>query len=241
MCDVCGNSPEWLSAPEKEAAAPVRRREPKKMETPLQHAAAERGKSAASGIESPDLALLDFFKQWRRAAAQRAQVPAYVVLSDAALVELCRKRPSNLRELLSVAGIGERKAELYGREIFAAFEAFENGARAAAREAAQASPAEETIRLLSEGKTFAEIAGLRGRSIQTVVNMVADLVEKGRVAYRVEWVGEENHRLISEAIAKLGPQWLKPLREALPEQIGYDQIRLVVAFARHNPATDAKC
>ena len=62
-----------------------------------------------------------------------------------------------------VTGIGERKAELYGREIFAAFEAFSNGARAAAREAAQVSPAEETIRLLAEGKTFAEIADLRGR------------------------------------------------------------------------------
>ncbi len=68
------------------------------------------------------------------------QVPAYVVLSDAALDDLCRKRPANLRELLSVSGIGERKAELYGRDIFAAFEAFDKGARAAAREAAQVSP-----------------------------------------------------------------------------------------------------
>ncbi len=82
----------------------------------------------------------------------RAQVPAYVVLSDASLMDLCRKRPSNLRELLTVTGIGERKAELYGREIFAAFEAFKNGARAAVREAAQASPAEETIRLLAKAR-----------------------------------------------------------------------------------------
>jgi len=155
-----------------------------------------------------------------------------VVLSDAALVDLCQKRPSNLRELLTVAGIGERKAELYGRDIFAAFEAFQNGARAAVREAAQASPAEETIRLLDEGKTFAEIAELRGRSIATVVNMVADLIEKGRVEYRVEWVGEDDHKAIADAVAKLGSQWLKPLREALPERIAYDQIRLVVAFTR---------
>jgi ATP-dependent DNA helicase RecQ len=158
-------------------------------------------------VDSPDLALLDFFKQWRRAAANKAQVPAYVVLSDAALMELCRKQPSNLRELLTVSGIGERKAELYGRDIFAAFEAFKNGA-------------------------LAEIAELRGRSIATVVNMVADLIEKGRVEYRVEWVGEDDHKAIADAVGRLGEQWLKPLREALPERITYDQIRLVVAFAR---------
>jgi ATP-dependent DNA helicase RecQ len=234
MCDVCGNSPEWLAAPEKEAAAPVKRREPKQAEKPEPAAkpAARRAEPESPRMDSPDPALLEFLKQWRRAVAQRAQAPAYVVLSDAALVDLCRKQPSNLRELLAVAGIGERKAELYGREIFAAFEAFRNGARAAVREAAQASPAGETIRLLEEGKTFAEIAELRGRSVQTVVNMVADLIEKGRIAYRVEWVGEDNHKLISEAIATLGAQWLKPLREALPERITYDQIRLVVGFAR---------
>jgi len=126
MCDVCGNAPEWLSASDQEAA-PVKRREPKKVETmePAVKTAARRAEPDSRGVDSrrvdsPDLALLDFFKQWRRAAANKAQVPAYVVLSDAALVDLCRKQPSNLRELLTVTGIGERKAELYGRDIFAA-------------------------------------------------------------------------------------------------------------------------
>jgi ATP-dependent DNA helicase RecQ len=154
------------------------------------------------------------------------------VLSDASLVDLCRKKPANLRELLGVSGFGERKAELYGSEIFAAFDAFRNGARAVARETAQASPADETMRLLAEGKTFEEIAGIRGRQVSTVVNMVADLVEKGRLEYRVDWVGEEAHRAIGEAVERLGPQWLKPLREALPAEYTYEQIRLVVAWAR---------
>jgi ATP-dependent DNA helicase RecQ len=234
MCDVCGNVPQWLKAPLEETAAPRKRREAKKTEpTPaVSRSLPEPDDEEPLPIESPDQALIDFFKHWRRGVAQRTQVPAYVVLSDAALEDLCRKRPANLRELLSVSGIGERKAELYGREIFAAFEAFDQGARAAAREAAQISPADETIRLLEEGKTFEQIAELRGRKPSTVVNMVADLIEKGRVEYRMEWVGEEDHKLISEAIGRLGSQWLKPLRDALPERITYDQIRLVVAWAR---------
>ena len=62
--------------------------------------------------------------------------------------------------------------------------------------------------------------------------MVADLIEKGRLEYRIAWVGKEDHSLIAEAIAKLGSQWLKPLRDVLPERISYEQIRLVVAWAR---------
>lgn len=230
MCDVCGNIPEWLTAPAPEEKIAVAR----KKAPPLPEAPRGVMEPAPLKIPEPpaDTALLAFLKEWRRGAAQRAQVPAYVVLNDAALEDLCRKRPSNLRELLGVFGIGERKAELYGSEIFAVFEAFDKGARAAAREVAQISPAEETMRLLAEGKTFEEIAQTRGRQLSTVVNMIADLIEKGRLAYRMEWVGEAAHREIAEAIDRLGPQWLKPLREALPPEITYDQIRLVVACVR---------
>ena len=66
--------------------------------------------------------------------------------------------------------------------------------------------------------------------------MVAALVERGRLEYRVEWVGEAAHHDIEAAIGRLGSAWLKPLRDALPPAITYDQIRLVVAWARaRNP------
>jgi ATP-dependent DNA helicase RecQ len=200
------------------------------------------GQARPAAPKAPDRDLLEFFKEWRRRTAQRAAVPAYIVLSDAALEDLCRKQPANLRELLGVTGFGERKAELYGGEIFAAFEAYRNGARAEGPkghpEVSQVSPAEETVRLLGEGKTFEEIARIRGRQFQTVINMVADLVEKGRLEYRLEWVGEAHHRQIKEVVRRLGSQWLKPLREALPPEITYEQIRLVVAFVRRQDSTN---
>ena len=233
MCDICGNVPEWLIAPPEEKIAVAKKKRPPKVEAPR-----ERMQPAVAQATPPeDAALIDFFKEWRRRTAQRAQVPAYVVLSDASLEDLCRKRPANLRELLRVFGFGERKAELYGSEIFAAFEAFDKGARAAAREVTQISPGEETIRLLGEGKTFGEIAQVRGRQLSTVVHMVADLIEKGQLEYKMEWVGEKAHRRIAEAVERLGSQWLKPLREALPAEITNEQIRLVVAVVRRESAT----
>jgi ATP-dependent DNA helicase RecQ len=47
------------------------------------------------------------------------------VMSDATLLDLCRKRPWTTEELLRVIGIGVKKAELYGEEIFKGLEAFE--------------------------------------------------------------------------------------------------------------------
>ncbi len=243
MCDICGNQPEWIQATPNVDWSVRKKRKPKGDAKPKAQPVRPAAASPAPAkpprpIEDAgdiDRDLLQYFKEWRSRRAQQSSVPAYVVLSDAALVDLCRKQPRNLRDLLSVFGIGERKAELYGGEIFTAFENFHRGSRAAAPDAPQASPADETIRLLGLGKTFEEIAAIRGRQVATVVNMVADLVEKGRLEYRVDWVGEEAHRRIEEAIARLGPQWLKPLREALPPEITYEQIRLVVAFTRRSP------
>ena len=234
MCDVCGNVPEWVSAPLEDVAPRKMRKRKTRMvvepaSRPQSGAAPPRTQPAAL---SADRELIEFFKEWRRQTAQRAGVAAFIVLSDVSLEELCRKRPSNLRELLNVSGIGERKAELYGREIFARFEAFHKGERAAARETGRVSPADETMRLLSEGKSFEEIAQIRGRQVSSVVSLVAELVETGRLEYRVEWVGEAHHKLIEEAVRRLGAQFLRPLREALPPDITYEQIKLVVAWMR---------
>ncbi len=253
MCDVCGNQPEWVVAPVEEVEARPKKRRKKTR-------AAERAEPARSKAVMPeavpqkrpvtpaapapsarlDRELIDYFKEWRRAAAQRAGVPAYVVLTDAAIEDLCRKRPSNLRELLAVTGIGERKAELYGAAIFAAFEAFRHGARAAARETAQANPVQETIELLAEGRSLEEIARIRGRRLSTVVEMVSELVRGGRIEYRVEWVGEESHRLIEDAIRRLGSDRLKPIRDALPPDITYEQIRLVAAALERSDAAELR-
>jgi ATP-dependent DNA helicase RecQ len=120
MCDVCGNAPEWLTAP-LESLSVRRKKSPKPL--PVQ-SAPQRPVPAPVEAE-----LVEIFKQWRRRVAQQAAIPAYIVLTDASLEDLCRKQPANLRELLSVTGIGERKAELYGSEIFRVLESYRKGQR----------------------------------------------------------------------------------------------------------------
>jgi hypothetical protein len=68
--------------------------------------------------------------------------------------------------------------------------------------------------------------------------MVADLVEKGLLEFRPSWVSQEKQERIEEAAGRLGMQWLKPLREALPPEVTADEIRLVVARLRRRAAAN---
>ena len=52
-----------------------------------------------------------------------------MVLHDTTLDEICRLQPASPAALLEVPGIGERKLEVYGRQILEALEQF-RGARA---------------------------------------------------------------------------------------------------------------
>jgi ATP-dependent DNA helicase RecQ len=132
-----------------------------------------------------------------------------------------------------VSGFGERKTELYGEQILNAIKRFRDGDRfAPVLPANRSKPAEETVRLLGEGRTFQEIAHVRGRQLSTVVAMVADLVERGELDFQVGWVGQDTRSRIEEACARLGFQRLRPLKDALPPEVTFDEIRLVAARLR---------
>jgi DNA helicase-2/ATP-dependent DNA helicase PcrA len=47
-------------------------------------------------------------------------VPAYVVFTDATLQAIAETRPSTLRELSALPGIGARKLDLYGAGVLEA-------------------------------------------------------------------------------------------------------------------------
>jgi ATP-dependent DNA helicase RecQ len=159
-------------------------------------------------------------------------MPAFIVMHDTSLEELCRVRPKSLRELNSVNGFGERKIEAYGQQILEALRDFERGARAVIPQERKSSPAEETLRLLNEGKSLGEIAVLRQRQMGTVVNTVAALVEQGDISFDEKWVDPTRRSVIEAACMKVGIQWLKPIKEALPADISFEDIRLVVARLR---------
>jgi ATP-dependent DNA helicase RecQ len=264
MCDICGAMPEWLAGKTDPATLgverPARTRRAKaaakwaetgirsidpnaaQSEVSLAQAQASPAKPEAAQAEAAapalDPELLEYLREWRRGVSLRDNVPAFLVLHDSALEDLCRKQPRTASELLAVSGIGERKADKLGSAILEALEAFRHGARASRREQAKISPAEETMRLLAEGRTFEEIAQIRERRVASVIDLVAELVERGRLEFDPRWVAEDRRRQIEAAIDQLGTARMKTIKDALPPEITYGEIRLIAALHRRDsPST----
>jgi ATP-dependent DNA helicase RecQ len=224
-CDVCGSAAEWMvkaAAVAKSATTSGRKR------SPLQPSVA-----TVPGSEAEELR--EYLREWRRAMAKEQNVPGYIVLHDSSLEEICRVRPQSIEELLEIPGIGERKAEVYGRPLLDALEKYRQGERASAFER-KVKPADETLRLLSEGKSLPEIAEARGRQLSTIVSGVATLLEMGELEFRSEWVSKEKQSVIEAACARVGIERLKPVKDILPQEITYDEVRLVVARLRREEA-----
>jgi len=242
-CDVCGSEPGWLSAreetaPPKRSRSKSRRAEQRRQmidvtTRPARPVERERAQDSIGKVATNiDPELREYLREWRRETAKQQNTPAFVVMHDTTLDEICRIRPRSLPALLHVSGIGERKAELYGQQILDALGRFEKGSRIAEVAEKKLSPAAETMRLLDEGRTLDEIAAIRGRQRSTIVSLVSDLVERGEVQFQPGWMDQEKQEKIEEVCGRLGPGKLTPIKEALPPEFTFDEIRLVVARIR---------
>ena len=74
-------------------------------------------KPATAQISDEDAPMLAALKAKRRALAEAARVPAYVIFPDRTLIEMAERRPSSLDELVQINGIGAKKLERYGQSF----------------------------------------------------------------------------------------------------------------------------
>ncbi|MCU0900140.1 MAG: DNA helicase RecQ [Cypionkella sp.] len=75
-------------------------------------------------VSEDDAPLLSALKAKRRALAEAAGVPAYVVFPDRTLIEMAERKPATLDDMAGITGVGAKKLESYG----AAFLGVINGA-----------------------------------------------------------------------------------------------------------------
>lgn len=77
--------------------------------------AAARARPVAKALVSDeDAPLLSALKARRRALAEAARVPAYIIFTDRTLIEMAEKRPASLDEMARIGGVGATKLERYG-------------------------------------------------------------------------------------------------------------------------------
>ena len=70
-------------------------------------------------LQGGDIDLFERLRGLRRALADDRGVPAYVIFSDATLLEMAAHKPRTATELLTITGVGPTKLERYGQAFLA--------------------------------------------------------------------------------------------------------------------------
>jgi ATP-dependent DNA helicase RecQ len=217
----------------------------KKGERPLKSKAAE---VSWEGVEQP---LFEALRALRKEIAAERQVPVYVVFGDATLRELAQVRPTSLEKMRPVYGIGEAKLRDFGSRFLAvvldycrrnglptdvpraarAAQPPEEGTAAEPRvsNTAAALRRETAYGLFREGAVFEDVMHQLNLKRSTVADYLADFIRAERPRSIAPWVSTAVYERVTEAARSVGTDRLKPIFLALGEQVGYDDIRLVVA------------
>jgi ATP-dependent DNA helicase RecQ len=134
-CDVCVGEPEWMVQVPKRGSRRKRAPGAALLDPETLSRRQTTRPILPAGRQTPDLPgvdpeLREYLREWRRITAKELAVPAYVVMHDTSLDEICRARPTSVAGVRNVSGFGERKTALYGQMILDALTRFRNHAGA---------------------------------------------------------------------------------------------------------------
>ncbi len=135
------------------AAHPVLRGE---IRVTLRHDPAARARSSTvirTQVDDEDAPLLSALKARRRALAEAARVPAYVIFADRTLIEMAQSRPQTLDEMARISGVGAKKLESYGAAFLGVI----------AGEVAPMHPARRALAGRASGDLFDRLSEVQGR------------------------------------------------------------------------------
>ena len=167
-----------------------------------------------------------------------------MVANQATLQEICTYLPLTKKDLMLIGGFGKAKAEKYGDEILEAVQSFcerhhlqtnmnaklSNPKRERKPKSTEAVTDTKTVsfNLYKEGKIISEIAKERNLTISTIEGHLAYFVGSGIIDINT-LVSKEKQKLVKDAVAIHGMLSHKTLIDNLPKDIGYGELRMILA------------
>jgi ATP-dependent DNA helicase RecQ len=184
-------------------------------------------------------------KEVRRKIANEENVPAYIVLSDATLMELATYLPYNKEDFLKISGFGQVKIEKYGKQFWEEVAAYcrEHNLKSRIhfkvpkrvrreRREMDTDTKQKSLELFQIGDTIERIAELRNLSVSTIESHLAFYVQQGSLSID-EVMDKEKIRNIKKAIGQTDGKALSPVKELLGDGYSYGEIRMVMAYVAY--------
>ncbi|WP_082788903.1 RecQ family ATP-dependent DNA helicase [Desulfolucanica intricata] len=191
-------------------------------------------------VDELSVKILAALKDYRTKLSKEEQKSPCIYFHDRVLEQIAELQPRTLAQLRLINGMGEKKVTTYGQDILEIISKY-TGVKEIQSEEAEAKKirlSKESIlnrvkELYQQGLNIEQITKEISRSQSTVEGYLVQLVAEGRINVDslVPW---SIRKQIYLAMEQVGLARLKRIKEKLPDNISYYQIRLVRAALQKN-------
>jgi transposase len=177
--------------------------------------------------------LYEELRLWRLNLAQEQDVPAYIVLSQMALIGIANLLPQDSKQLLQIPGVGKVTSDRYGEEILQIVQqnvqqyGYEVKEFVIVQKSEQKTDTkEQSFTLYKQGKSLEEIAKERSLVVSTIEGHLLYYVKSGEIPLE-KLVAPEKIDRINEVLQQNPEATLSEIKTLLGDDYSYGAIRFV--------------
>lgn len=188
-----------------------------------------------------DEILFNILNDLRTKVAKENNVAPFIIFSDATLKQMSTFYPTDAESMLKIEGVGLNKLVKYGNKFIEAIFDYVSKNNIAisteyTKKSKEKTPKQDTrlvtYNLYLSGKSIDEIVKERGLTRVTIENHLISSLENGMDLNLEKYVHTEYKNEIENAIKEIGIEKLKPIKEALRDEITYFDIRYYIAIQK---------
>ena len=176
-------------------------------------------------------------RKWRNDLAEESKLPVYMILPQKTLIEISNKLPSSTSELQKVKGLGKKKLERYGKEIFWMITEYRTENKLETAEWTAIKPIEKLVKVPSpqqsyelyiSGKNIVEIAVERDMTERTIEGHLTQYVQSGELKVE-DFVSKNQVKCITDYYNKAQNKSLGEAKTQLGDSVSYAELKFVFA------------
>ena len=197
--------------------------------------------SKKKGFENYDEELLFKLKELRYRLSTDKSIAPYMIFHDTSLKEMSTYFPKEKVDLLLISGVGEKKIESYGEDFLNIIREYTDSKGI---DSVPLIPKEkpkktkvrddlkdrytETYNYYLQGLSLKEIGQVRNFTVSTIIQHLSKVEDRGKEIDWDKFIDKEKEQEILEVIKNVGTNGLKPIKEELPDDYTYDDIKLAI-------------
>ena len=198
----------------------------------------KQGLSTEDLLESFDEDLFLQLKELRYKLSQERGFAPFMIFHDSTLKEMASYFPQSKEAMLTIKGVGLKKYESYGEDFLSLIKDYSSDKGIDSIDVEKEEIIREdlvdryqlTYNAYLEALSLKEISEKRNFTTSTIIEHLSKCEDKGQIVDWSRFIDDPvKEKEILAAIKIVGLEKLKPIKEALPEEYTYDDIRLVIA------------